>query len=118
MTTRPATKDLPEECRTRPGTPTIGLDSTSQMDDFYAALARGEARPSGRMNLYQYFYIAERCRPGAKVLDVYCGRGPALPLLCHYAPHIQQYVGLGISSDNLREAYERVGNLELPRPRT
>ncbi|WP_433435386.1 methyltransferase domain-containing protein [Nonomuraea sp. CA-141351] len=103
--------ELPEQFRTRPGTPMMGPYSTNQMDDFYAALHRGEANPSGLMNLMQHLIVAERCAPGATVLDVCCGRGLALPLLRRYAPDIAQYVGLDISPGNLNEARERLAFL-------
>lgn len=106
-----STDQLPEQFRTRPGTPMIGPYSTNQMDDFYAALYRGEAKASGLMNLMQHLIVAERCSPGAKVLDVCCGRGLALPLLRRYAPEIGRYVGLDISPDNLKEARERIAFL-------
>jgi SAM-dependent methyltransferase len=103
-----STEQLPEQYLTRPGTPMIGPYSTNQMDDFYAALSRGEAKPSGLMNLLQHLLVAERCAPDARVLDVCCGRGLALPLLLRYAPGIARYVGLDISAANLGEARERV----------
>ncbi|MGC4856865.1 class I SAM-dependent methyltransferase [Micromonospora sp. DT4] len=78
------------------------------MDDFYAALSRGEAKPSGLMNLLQHLIVAERCVPGSRVLDVCCGRGLALPLLHCYAPTIGGYVGLDISAANLDEARNRI----------
>ncbi|GAA2718508.1 MULTISPECIES: class I SAM-dependent methyltransferase [Streptomyces] len=103
--------ELDEQYRTRPGTPMIGPYSTNQMDDFYAALALGEAKPSGLMNLMQHLLVTERCAPGANVLDVCCGRGLALPLLHRYAPNIARYVGLDISPDNLSEARRRLTGL-------
>lgn len=99
---------LSEQYVTRPGTPMIGPYSTNQMDDFYAALNRGEAKPSGLMNLLQHLIVAERCAPDSRVLDVCCGRGLALPLLFRYAPMIAGYVGLDISAANLDEARERI----------
>ncbi|WP_083507165.1 bifunctional 2-polyprenyl-6-hydroxyphenol methylase/3-demethylubiquinol 3-O-methyltransferase UbiG [Frankia sp. ACN1ag] len=99
---------LSEQYVTRPGTPMVGPYSTNQMDDFYAALSRGEAKPSGLMNLVQHLIVAERCAPGSRVLDVCCGRGLALPLLFRYAPTIAGYVGLDISAANLEEARERI----------
>ncbi|MFC5186805.1 class I SAM-dependent methyltransferase [Actinomadura harenae] len=96
---------------TRPGTPMIGPYSTNQMDDFYTALSQGEAKPSGVMNLMQHLIVAERCPPGARVLDVCCGRGLALPLLYRYAPNIAGYVGLDISATNLAEARIRIAAL-------
>src|SRR6266851_9049680 len=102
------TDHLSEQYMTRPGTPMIGLYSTNQMDDFYAALGRGEAKPSGLMNLLQHLLVAERCAPSARVIDVCCGRGLALPLLFRYAPGIERYVGLDISADNLGEARQRI----------
>jgi SAM-dependent methyltransferase len=102
---------LPEQFRTRPGTPMMGPYSTNQMDDFYAALSRGEAKPSGLMNLVQHLVVAERCAPGSCVLDVCCGRGLALPLLHRYAPTIARYVGLDISTANLDEARMRIEDL-------
>lgn len=102
------TEQLPQQYTTRPSTPMIGQYSTNQMDDFYAALARGEAKGSGLMNLMQHLIVAERCAPGARVLDVCCGRGLALPLLRRYAPEIGAYVGLDISKANLDEARERI----------
>jgi SAM-dependent methyltransferase len=105
------TEHLPEQYVTRPGTPMTGPYSTNQMDDFYAALGRGEAKPSGVMNLLQHLIVAERCAPDAQVLDVCCGRGLALPLLFRYAPRIERYVGLDISAANLGEARERVAVL-------
>ncbi|MFC9249968.1 class I SAM-dependent methyltransferase [Amycolatopsis thailandensis] len=107
MTTAP----LPEQFRTRPGTPMVGPYSANQMDDFYLALSQGEAKSSGLMNLMQHLIFAERCTPGARVLDVCCGRGLALPLLCKYAPGIAAYVGLDISTANLDEARERIDAL-------
>ena len=53
-----STDQLPEQFRTRPGTPMIGPYSTNQMDDFYAALHRGEAKASGLMNLMQHLIVA------------------------------------------------------------
>ncbi|QIZ37939.1 class I SAM-dependent methyltransferase [Saccharopolyspora sp. ASAGF58] len=106
-----STDQLPEQFRTRPGTPMMGPYSTNQMDDFYAALHRGEVKASGLMNLMQHLIVAEQCAPGAKVLDVCCGRGLALPLLRRYTPEIERYVGLDISSDNLNEARERIAFL-------
>ncbi|RMI46714.1 class I SAM-dependent methyltransferase [Streptomyces triticirhizae] len=103
--------ELDEQYRTRPGTPMIGPYSTNQMDDFYAALNLGEAKPSGLMNLMQHLIVAERCADGASVLDVCCGRGLALPLLHRYAPKISRYVGLDISPDNLAEARTRLAGL-------
>jgi SAM-dependent methyltransferase len=103
--------ELDEQYRTRPGTPMIGPYSTNQMDDFYAALAVGEAKPSGLMNLMQHLIAAEQCAEGANVLDVCCGRGLALPLLHRYAPKIGRYVGLDISSANLSEARSRLTEL-------
>lgn len=99
---------LPEQYATRPGTPMVGHYSTNQMDDFYQALGRGEAKPSGLMNLLQHLIVAEQCAPNSRVLDVCCGRGLALPLLYRYAPTIEGYVGLDISADNLDEARERI----------
>ncbi|MCP2342958.1 class I SAM-dependent methyltransferase [Actinomadura rupiterrae] len=96
---------------TRPGTPMIGPYSTNQMDDFYAAVARGEVKASGVMNLMQHLIVAERCPPGARVLDVCCGRGLALPLLYRYAPTIAGYCGLDISAANLAEAQAQVAAL-------
>jgi SAM-dependent methyltransferase len=99
---------LPEQYVTRPGTPMAGPYSTNQMDDFYAALSRGEAKPSGLMNLLQHLIVAEQCAPDSRVLDVCCGRGLALPLLYRYAPKIAGYTGLDISAANLDEARERI----------
>ena len=106
---------LPEQYATRSGTPMIGAYSTNQMDDFYAALARGEAKPSGLMNLMQHLIVAEACQPGTgiRVLDVCCGRGLALPLLRRYAPQIAGYVGLDISTANLNEARARIEALRV-----
>ncbi|MBS2964961.1 class I SAM-dependent methyltransferase [Actinocrinis puniceicyclus] len=106
MTATESASALPEQCTTRPGTPMIGPYSTNQMDDFYHALHRGEAKPTGIMNLLQHLLIAERCPEGATVLDVCCGRGLALPLLHRYAPHILRYVGLDISDENVSEAHD------------
>jgi SAM-dependent methyltransferase len=104
-------EQLAGQYTTRPGTPMEGPYSTNQMDDFYAALSRGEAKPSGVMNLMQHLIAAERCVPGARVVDVCCGRGLALPLLFRYAPHVSLYAGLDISAANLAEARERTENL-------
>jgi SAM-dependent methyltransferase len=94
----------PRVASTRPGTPMIGPYSINQMDDFYTAFGDGEFKASGVMNLAQHLYVTERCRPGDRVVDVCCGRGLALPLLCRYAPQIGVYVGLDISAANLAEA--------------
>lgn len=99
------------EYRTKPGTPMIGEYSVNQMDDFYAALAVGQVKPSGIMNYIQHLFVAERCPPGAKVVDVCCGRGLQLPVLYRYAPHIHSYVGLDVARGNLEEAGERIETL-------
>lgn len=80
--------------------------STGQMDDFYAAFARGVVKPSGVMNYVQHLYIAQRAAlpMGQAVLDVCCGRGLLVPLLVQYAPGISGYLGIDISGENLREA--------------
>lgn len=105
------TAPLPEQFTTRLGTPMEGPYSTNQMDDFYQALSLGEARGSGLMNLMQHLIVAEKSSRGARVLDVCCGRGLALPLLNRYAPGIAAYVGLDISKANLDEARDRIEDL-------
>lgn len=74
------------------------------MDNFYQTLSHGLVKPSGIMNYIQHLYIAEKCQNFAKVLEVCCGRGLILPLLNRYGKNIQQYVGLDLSSENLKEA--------------
>ena len=98
--------------RTRPGTPMIGPYSVNQMDDFYGALADGLVKPTGVMNYIQRLYIAERCLPGATVVDVCCGRGLQLPVLYRYAAQIASYTGLDIEPGHLGEALERVEQLD------
>jgi SAM-dependent methyltransferase len=106
------TGSLPEECRrTRPGTPMVGPYSVNQMDDFYAALARGEVKPTGVMNYMQHLLIAQQCPAGAHVVDVCCGRGLQLPVLYRYAPQICTYAGLDIAAANLAEARQRIAGL-------
>lgn len=100
-----------EGYRTRPGTPMIGPYSVNQMDDFYAALAMGQAKSTGVMNYIQHLYVAERCPPGARLVDVCCGRGLQLPVLYRYAPHISAYMGLDIAATHLDEARQRVRQL-------
>lgn len=100
-----------EAYRTRPGTPMIGPYSVNQMDDFYAALAVGQAKPTGVMNYIQHLYIAERCPPGARLVDVCCGRGLQLPVLYRYAPHISGYTGLDIATAHLDESRRRIRQL-------
>jgi SAM-dependent methyltransferase len=97
--------------RTRPGTPMIGPYSVNQMDDFYAALAVGQVKPTGIMNYIQHLYVAERCPPGARLVDVCCGRGLQLPVLYRYASHIGAYTGLDIAAANLDEARGRISQL-------
>jgi SAM-dependent methyltransferase len=104
--------ELGERYRTRPGTPMIGPYSVNQMDDFYAALAVGEVKPTGVMNLLQRLYITQRCPPGSRVVDVCCGRGLQLPVLYRYAAHIARYTGLDISAANLAEARDTVIRLD------
>ena len=89
-----------------------GPYSTHQMDDFYAALGAGEVKPSGVMNLAQHLYVAQRCAPGSRVVDVCCGRGLSLPLLFRYAPQAAGYIGLDISAGNLAEARRRLEDLQ------
>jgi SAM-dependent methyltransferase len=116
MTPRPARTMEPTArepvYETRAGTPMIGPYSINQMDDFYQALATGHVRPSGIMNYLQRLYIAERCPPGAVVLDVCCGRGLQLPVLFRYAPDIAGYIGLDIAREHIAQAWERVSALE------
>jgi SAM-dependent methyltransferase len=90
----------------------IGPYSINQMDDFYSALARGQVKPTGIMNYIQRLFIAERCPPGATVVDMCCGRGLQLPVLYRYAPHIASYLGLDIAAAHLAEARERVRELD------
>ena len=97
---------------TRPGTPMTGPYSVNQMDDFYAALAAGQVKPTGIMNYIQRLFIAERCRPGARVIDVCCGRGLQLPVLYRYAPHIACYLGLDITQAHLEQASARAAELD------
>jgi len=104
--------ELDERYRTRPGTPMIGPYSVNQMDNFYTALAAGEVKPTGVMNLRQRLHIAERCPPGARVVDVCCGRGLQLPVLYRYAAHIASYTGLDISPANLAEAHGTLTRLD------
>lgn len=100
------------EYRTRPGTPMIGSYSVNQMDDFYAALATGQAKPTGIMNYIQHLYVAEHLHSGARLVDVCCGRGLQLPVLYRYAPHISSYTGLDIAAANLTEASHRIDELD------
>jgi SAM-dependent methyltransferase len=85
----------------------IGPYSINQMDDFYAALAVGQVKPTGIMNYIQHLYVAERCAPGARLVDVCCGGGLQLPVLFRYAPHIGAYAGLDIATPHLDEARRR-----------
>jgi SAM-dependent methyltransferase len=103
---------LGEEYRTRPGTPMIGPYSVNQMDDFYAALAVGQVKPTGVMNYVQRLYVADRCPAGARVVDVCCGRGLQLPVVYRYRPTLGGYLGLDISADNLAEAHHRIADLD------
>lgn len=107
------TGPVPEECRTRAGTPMIGPYSVNQMDDFYTALARGEVKPTGVMNYLQHLLIAQRCAPGDQVIDVCCGRGLQLPVLYRYAADICGYIGLDIAAANLAQAWQRLGDLDV-----
>ena len=97
---------------TRPGTPMTGPYSVNQMDDFYAALAAGQVKPTGIMNYIQRLFIAERCGPGARVIDVCCGRGLQLPVLYRYAPHIASYLGLDIAQAHLDQASATAAELD------
>ena len=90
--------------------------STSQMDNFYLALAGGIAKPTGIMNYMQHLFIAQQCPEGASVLDMCCGRGLQVPLLKRYAPAVGCYVGVDISQANLDEAQAvmRYGDGQYP----
>jgi ubiquinone/menaquinone biosynthesis C-methylase UbiE len=90
--------------------------SSSQMDNFYHAFARGRIKTSSVMNYLQHLSIAERCHPGDWVLDVCCGRTLQVPLLKQVVPTLGGYVGVDISQENLQEASEvmRYGDEELP----
>lgn len=90
----------------------IGDYSVNQMDDFYAALSAGYAKPSGIMNYIQHLYVAQRLPEGARLADVCCGRGLQLPVLYRYAPHIGSYTGLDIAPANLEEARQRIATLD------
>lgn len=107
---------LGEAHRTRPGTPMIGAYSVHQMDDFYAALGRGEVKPTGIMNYLQRLFIAERTRPGDRMVDVCCGHGLQLPVLYRYRPDLGGYTGLDISPDNLTEGRRRLAALNADYP--
>lgn len=107
-----ASEHRPPVFSTRAGTPMIGPYSINQMDDFYDALAHGQVKSSGIMNYVQRLYIAQRCPPGARLVDVCCGRGLQLPVLYRYATHVQSYVGLDIAPANLAEAAERTALLD------
>jgi SAM-dependent methyltransferase len=109
--TTPAEELANNRSPTRPGTPMIGPYSINQMDDFYTAIAVGEVKPSGVMNLAQRLYIAERCPQGARVVDICCGRGLQLPTLFRYASGLQQYVGLDLAAGNIAEARDRIAHL-------
>jgi SAM-dependent methyltransferase len=111
------TDELGDGYRTHPSTPMVGVYSANQMDDFYAALATGEVKPTGVMDYLQRLLIAERCRPGDRVVDVCCGRGLQLPVFYRYRPDLASYVGLDISPDNLAEAAERQAALDAIRSR-
>jgi SAM-dependent methyltransferase len=89
-----------------------GPYSVNQMDDFYAALAAGQVKPTGIMNYIQRLFIAERCGPGTGVIDVCCGRGLQLPVLYRYAAHIACYLGLDITQAHLDEARARAAELD------
>jgi SAM-dependent methyltransferase len=89
----------------------IGPYSVNQMDDFYAALAVGQVKPTAVMNYIQHLYVAERCPPGARLVDVCCGRGLQLPVLYRYATHISAYTGLDIAVASLDEARRRIRQL-------
>ena len=101
-----------DPCTTRPGTPMIGPYSVNQMDDFYTAIAAGEVKASGIMNLAQRLYIAERWPTGAAVVDVCCGRGLQLPTLYRYGQDLARYVGLDLSTANLAEARATMSRLD------
>lgn len=100
------------EYGTRPGTAMIGPYSVHQMDDFYAALAAGQVKPTGIMNYIQHLYVAGHLPPGARLVDVCCGRGLQLPVLYRYAPHLGSYAGLDIAAANLDEARRRIRDLD------
>lgn len=107
-----AAPELGDGYRTRPGTAMVGPYSVHQMDDFYSALERGEVKATGVMNYVQHLVAAQRCPKAAVVVDVCCGRGLQLPVLYCYAPQVSRYIGLDIAEDNLREARQRVADLE------
>lgn len=111
------TEELGDGYRTRPDTPMVGVYSANQMDDFYAALATGEVKPTGIMNYLQRLLITDRCRLGDRVVDVCCGRGLQLPVFYRYRPDLATYVGLDISTDNLAEAAKRLAALDAVRSR-
>lgn len=111
------TEGLGDGYRTHPDTPMVGVYSANQMDDFYAALATGEVKPTGIMNYLQRLLITDRCRPGDRVVDVCCGRGLQLPVFYRYRPDLASYVGLDISPDNLAEAADRHTALDAAMPR-
>ena len=80
---------------TRPGTPMIGPYSVTRWTTS-TPRSRRAGEPTGIMNYIQRLFIAERCRPGARVIDVCCGRGLQLPLLAG-RPAIACYLGLDIT---------------------
>lgn len=94
--------------------PAPGPYSTSQMRNFYADLAAGQARPSGVMNYVQHLYVAERCAPGDRVLDACCGRCLLVPILANLSARIACYVGVDICEENIGQARDLLDATDPP----
>lgn len=87
--------------------------STSQMDNFYQALAEGKVKTSGIMNYIQHLFVAQHVQGGLHLLEACCGRGLLIPLLKNYSS-CSSYTGIDISSKNLDEARKNVALIMPP----
>lgn len=82
--------------------------TTYQMRNFYVQLRDAMPDQLDVFNYIQHHQIAQWCKPGARVLDVCCGRGLMLPLLRYHAKHIDRYVGVDLHRANARFLERRV----------
>lgn len=86
------------------------LATTYQMRNFYRQFGDGFFSRLDVFNYASHHQIARWAakRPGARLLDVCCGRGLLLPLLRYHAKELGSYTGVDIEPKNATWQHQRV----------